>query len=361
MKQRLVTQADEGSQDNPIQKSNSSQNQFQILQVVGNGTFGMVYLALDTKSNEKVAIKKVFQDRRYKNREHLIIQELNHPCIVKLRQAFFTQGDNSKNADDIYLNLVMDYIPETLSKLIRNYRKNKTAFPNILLKIYSYQMLRALAYLQGIGICHRDIKPQNILVNPNNHVLKICDFGSAKRLIPGEPNVAYICSRYYRAPELIFGATEYTTSIDIWSIGCVIAEMLTGEPLFPGESATDQLVEIIKILGTPTIEQIKLMNPQHQEYKFPQIKCHPWAKVFSKFKPEPLFIDFVSKLLVYPPKERLKPLEALLHPYFDEIRQQGFSMPNVQLPNFFDFQKEELQIQPEIAHKLTPSWLKQKQ
>ena len=84
------------------------------------------------------------------------------------------------------------------------------------------------------------------MVNPNNHILKICDFGSAKRLVPGEPNVAYICSRYYRAPELIFGATEYTTSIDIWSIGirynylgCVIVEMLTGEPLFPGDSATD--------------------------------------------------------------------------------------------------------------------------
>jgi serine/threonine protein kinase len=92
------------------------------------------------------------------------------------------------------------------------------------------------------------------LVEPNNLVLKICDFGSAKRLVKGEPNVAYICSRYYRAPELIFGATDYSTAIDVWSIGCVIAEMLLGEPLFPGESATDQLVEIIKILGTPTAE-----------------------------------------------------------------------------------------------------------
>lgn len=77
------------------------------------------------------------------------------------------------------------------------------------------------------------------MVNPQNHVLKICDFGSAKRLVAGESNVAYICSRYYRAPELIFGAVEYTPAIDIWSIGCVIVEMLIGEPLFPGESATD--------------------------------------------------------------------------------------------------------------------------
>lgn len=100
-------------------------------------------------------------------------------------------------------------------------------------------MFRSLAYLLGVGICHRDIKPQNILVCPNTHALKICDFGSAKKLIKGEANVAYICSRYYRAPELIFGATQYTNSIDVWSIGCVIAEMILGEPLFPGESAVD--------------------------------------------------------------------------------------------------------------------------
>jgi len=91
-------------------------------------------------------------------------------------------------------------------------------------------------------------------VNPESHTLKICDYGSAKRLIRGEVNVSYICSRYYRAPELIFGATDYTSAIDVWSVGCVIAELLVGQPLFPGESGVDQLVEIIKVLGTPTKE-----------------------------------------------------------------------------------------------------------
>jgi serine/threonine protein kinase len=86
-------------------------------------------------------------------------------------------------------------------------------------------------------------------VNPHTHQLKLCDFGSAKVLVKGEPNISYICSRYYRAPELIFGATEYTTAIDIWSMGCVMAELLLGQPLFPGESAVDQLVEIIKVLN----------------------------------------------------------------------------------------------------------------
>lgn len=90
------------------------------------------------------------------------------------------------------------------------------------------------------------------MVDPSCHILKLCDFGSAKRIIKGEVNVSYICSRYYRAPELIFGATDYTPAIDVWSCGCVIAELLLGQPLFPGESGVDQLVEIIKVLGTPT-------------------------------------------------------------------------------------------------------------
>jgi glycogen synthase kinase 3 beta len=91
-------------------------------------------------------------------------------------------------------------------------------------------------------------------VDPSSHILKLCDFGSAKKIQKGESNVSYICSRYYRAPELIFGATDYSAAIDVWSTGCVIAELLLGQPLFPGESGVDQLVEIIKVLGTPTRE-----------------------------------------------------------------------------------------------------------
>ncbi|XP_069154957.1 shaggy-related protein kinase eta-like [Solanum lycopersicum] len=128
------------------------------------------------------------------------------------------------------------------------------------------------------GVCHKDLKPQNVLVDPLTHQVKICDFGSAKVLVKGEANISYICSRFYRAPELIFGATEYTTSIDIWSAGCVLAELLL-VPLFPRENDVDQLVEIIKVLGTPTREEIRCMNPNYTDFRFPQIKAHPWHKV----------------------------------------------------------------------------------
>ena len=126
--------------------------------------------------------------------------------------------------------------------------------------------------MHSLGICHRDIKPQNVLINPRTHVVKICDFGSAKRLTPDESNVSYICSRYYRAPELIFGATNYTVAVDIWSMACVIAELLTGLSLFPGENNVDQMVEIIKVLGTPTAEEIHEMNPNYHNFKFPNIQ-----------------------------------------------------------------------------------------
>lgn len=115
----------------------------------------------------------------------------------------------------------------------------KQHVPPLLIKLYAYQLMRSIAYIHALGICHRDIKPQNVLVDPSTHVLKLCDFGSAKQLIPGEPNVSYICSRYYRAPELIFGNSDYQCVIDVWSVGCVIAELMIGQPIFPGESGVD--------------------------------------------------------------------------------------------------------------------------
>lgn len=195
----------------------------------------------------------------------------------------------------------------------------------------------------------RDIKPQNLLVDPVRQVLKLCDFGSAKALVRGEPNVAYICSRYYRAPELIFGSTDYTTAIDVWSAGCVLAELLIGSPIFPGSSGVDQLVEIIKVLGTPTKEQLKSMNPNYQEFKFPQIGAHPWSSIFKSTIP-PETVDLVGNLLSYVPDLRSKAIEACGHPFFDDFRNAATRMPDgTALPDeLYQLTPEELVMNPEM-------------
>ncbi|CAN6974669.1 unnamed protein product [Brassica oleracea var. botrytis] len=268
--------------------------------VVGQGSFGIVFQAKCLETGETVAIKKVLQDKRYKNRELQTMRLLDHPNVVSLKHCFFSTTEK----DELYLNLVLEYVPETVYRVSKHYSRANQRMPMIYVKLYTYQICRALAYIHGgVGVCHRDIKPQNLLVNPHTHQVKLCDFGSAKVLVKGEPNISYICSRYYRAPELIFGATEYTTAIDIWSAGCVLAELLLGQPLFPGESGVDQLVEIIKVLGTPTREEIKCMNPNYTEFKFPQIKAHPWHKIFHKRTP-PEAVDLASRLLQYSPNLR---------------------------------------------------------
>jgi len=316
--------------------------------VIGNGSFGVVYQAKLCETTEMVAIKKVLQDKRFKNRELQIMRRLDHCNIVSLLYFFYTSGEKK---DEIYLNLVLEFIPETVYKVARQYSKQKQTIPVTFIKLYMYQ----LAYIHSNGICHRDIKPQNLLLDPDSGILKLCDFGSAKHLVRGEPNVSYICSRYYRAPELIFGATDYTTNIDVWSAGCVFAELMLGQPIFPGDSGVDQLVEIIKVLGTPTREQIKEMNPNYTEFKFPQIKAHPWPKVF-RARTSPEAIDLVSRLLEYTPSARITPLQACAHTFFDELREAGTKLPSGRdLPPLFNFTQQELKTQPSLNSQLIPS------
>lgn len=279
--------------------------------LIGHGSFGAVFLAKVAETDEVVAIKKVLQDKRFKNRELQIMRQLSkqpHPYIVTLCHHFVSKG--SKN-DEVYLNLVLEFVPETIYSISKHYNRNREPFPLLSIKIYMYQLCRALAHIHGMGICHRDIKPQNLLVDPAKHVLKLCDFGSAKALVRGEPNIAYICSRYYRAPELIFGSTDYTVAVDVWSQGCVLAELLIGTPIFPGSSGVDQLVEIIKILGTPTKEELKSMNPNYLEFKFPQIRAHPWSSVFKPNTPADA-MDLTRELLTYTPSKRFKSIEVSL-------------------------------------------------
>eukprot|EP00931_Biecheleriopsis_adriatica_P060053 TRINITY_DN3603_c0_g1_i1.p1 TRINITY_DN3603_c0_g1~~TRINITY_DN3603_c0_g1_i1.p1 ORF type:complete len:446 (+),score=94.39 TRINITY_DN3603_c0_g1_i1:28-1365(+) len=325
--------------------------------VIGNGTFGIVYSAHIVETDETVAIKKVFVDRRYRNRELQVWREMHHPNIVTLKHAFYTSGDSS---DELYLNMVMEYVPETVYCVMKRFGKQKQQMPRIIVQLYTYQACRALAHLHASGVVHRDIKPQNLLVDASRgHLLKLCDFGSAARLGQGRPTlVAYICSRYYRAPELIFGATNYTTAVDLWSIGCVLAEMLRGRPLFPGENGVDQLVEIVKVLGSPSRRQVLAMNPQYFGFSFPTIAPCSWGTVFRKTVGTE-FTSLLGNFLQYDPDARSRPLEACAHSCFDSLRDERARCPDGQPlpPDLFNLTQRELRTCSANLHeRLVPAW-----
>ncbi len=141
---------------------------------------------------------------------------MDHTNVVNLKHCFYSKGDKP---EEVYLNLVMEYVPETIHRTLRNHTKANKLVPLVYTKVYVYQLARAVSYIHSVGVTHRDIKPQNVLLSSKTHEVRLCDFGSAKMLVKGEPNVAYICSRYYRAPELVFEATEYSSAIDTWSLG----------------------------------------------------------------------------------------------------------------------------------------------
>uniref|UniRef100_A0A0N4ZP10 Protein kinase domain-containing protein n=1 Tax=Parastrongyloides trichosuri TaxID=131310 RepID=A0A0N4ZP10_PARTI len=313
-----------------------------VEKIIGNGSFGIVFKVKFPQTGESLAVKKVLQDRRYKNRELQVIRKLNHKNVVKLKYYFYSIGNKK---DDVYLNLMLEFIKDTVHRAIRSYSRSNQQIPIIATKVFTYQIFRALGYIHNLGICHRDIKPQNLLIDWESGVLKLCDFGSAKMLVEGEPNVAYICSRYYRAPELIFGSTAYTNAIDIWSAGTVFAEMLLGKPIFPGESGVDQLVEIIKVLGTPSKENVMKMNPTYSAHRFPDMRPQPLSNIFARAPPEA--IDLMESLLQYDPTVRPQPLSVLCHPFFEELRNPETTyVHGIALPPLFDFTETELQIEP---------------
>ncbi|SOV75889.1 glycogen synthase kinase 3 [Plasmodium reichenowi] len=350
---RSEDEDEETTIDNEINRSPNKS--YKLGNIIGNGSFGVVYEAICIDTSEQVAIKKVLQDPQYKNRELMIMKNLNHINIIYLKDYYYTESFK-KNEKNIFLNVVMEYIPQTVHKYMKYYSRNNQSLPMFLVKLYSYQLCRALSYIHSKFICHRDLKPQNLLIDPRTHTLKLCDFGSAKNLLAGQRSVSYICSRFYRAPELMLGSTNYTTHIDLWSLGCIIAEMILGYPIFSGQSSVDQLVRIIQVLGTPTEDQLKEMNPNYADIKFPDVKSKDLRKVFPKGTPDEA-INLITQFLKYEPLKRLNPIEALADPFFDELRDPCIKLPKYidKLPELFNFCKEEIQeMSMECRRKIIP-------
>jgi len=238
--------------------------------IAGKGTFGIVQkVRVLTKNNdtddagssnyeEHLAMKTV-QLKKKESRELMILKKINHRNIVKLRYYYFSYTRDFSDKK-LFLNLLFNIQPTTFyDEIARREFEDERWTENEVL-FYCRQVSEGLNYLHEQHIAHRDIKPRNLLLNPSTGLVQVCDLGSACHVNSGYPLTAYICSRFYRAPELLFGSRNYGTPVDIWSLGCVIAEMALLNPLLEGEDTGDQVAVMVDMFGPPTDEDYEAMG-----------------------------------------------------------------------------------------------------
>ncbi|KAL0574229.1 Cyclin-dependent kinase catalytic subunit [Marasmius crinis-equi] len=290
------------------------------LEKVGEGTYGVVYKAKDNGTNEVVALKKIRLEAEDEGvpstaiREISLLKELNDPNIVRLLDIVHA---------DQKLYLVFEFLDVDLKRYIEQGNQNRQPISLDIVKKFLYQLNSGLLYCHSHRILHRDLKPQNLLINKHDN-LKLADFGLARAFgIPMRTYTHEVVTLWYRAPEVLLGGRHYSTAVDMWSVGCIFAEMaLKGHPLFPGDSEIDQIFKIFRILGTPN-EQGWPGVSQLPDYKatFPQWSRQELAKIVPTL--DDAGLDMLKthritsqKTLTYDSAKRISAKRALLHPYF---------------------------------------------
>ncbi|NXD17732.1 MK13 kinase, partial [Nothocercus nigrocapillus] len=288
---------------------------YTALHPVGAGAYGSVCSAIDKKTGEKVAIKKLcrpFQSETFAKRayrELMLLKHMQHENVIGLLDVF-TSASSYHEFQDFYL--VMPYMRTDLQKIMGH------EFSDEKVQYLVYQMLKGLKYIHSAGIIHRDLKPGNLAVNEDCQ-LKILDFGLARHA--DAEMTGYVVTRWYRAPEVILNWMHYNQTVDIWSIGCIMAEMLTGKTFFKGKDYLDQLTQILKVRGYPGEDFVeKLEDKAAKSYikSLPKIPTKDLSVFFPKASPQA--VDLLDKMLQLDVEKRLTATEALAHPYFDQFR-----------------------------------------
>ncbi|KAK4714546.1 hypothetical protein R3W88_020453 [Solanum pinnatisectum] len=294
-------------------------NRYKIQEVIGKGSYGVVCSAIDTHTGEKVAIKKIhdifehISDAARILREIKLLRLLRHPDIVEIKHIMLPPS--RRDFKDIYV--VFELMESDLHQVI----KANDDLTREHYQFFLYQLLRALKYIHTANVYHRDLKPKNILANANCK-LKICDFGLARVAFNDTPTTIfwtdYVATRWYRAPELCGSFySKYTPAIDIWSIGCIFAEVLTGKPLFPGKNVVHQLDLMTDLLGTPSMDTIsRVRNDKARRYLTSMRKKQPVSFAQKFPNADPLSLKLLERLLAFDPKDRPTAEEALADPYF---------------------------------------------
>jgi cyclin-dependent kinase-like len=291
------------------------QNKYEILEIVGEGAFGIVMKCKNKETGELVAIKK-FKDsddeivQKSMLRELKVLKKLKHENIVALKECFRRKGK---------LYLVFEYVDRNLLQVIE---ENSNGIDSNLLKKIIYQLCKAVSYIHANDTLHRDIKPENILITSDYNV-KLCDFGFARGL-PQKGGILtdYVATRWYRAPELLLASTNYGKEVDYWAIGCIIGELADGQPMFPGETELNVLSLIQKLLGNLPQNQLEMFysNPRYQQEKLEQVSKPETLerRYFNKLSKSAIL--YMKSLLKLDWRERLTGSELLMHSYFDDIR-----------------------------------------
>jgi cyclin-dependent kinase len=284
------------------------------LEKIGEGTYGVVYKAKDRVTGEILALKKIRLEAEDEGipstaiREISLLKELQHENIVRLCDVVHTEKK---------LTLVFEYLDQDLKKYLD---VCDGGLDLNTVRSFLYQLIKGVAFCHHHRVLHRDLKPQNLLINREGE-LKLADFGLARAFgIPVRSYTHEVVTLWYRAPDVLMGSRRYSTPVDMWSIGCIFAEMSNGRPLFPGTSEPNQLERIFKALGTPTPEiypgLVELPDYNANFTMYPPVDGGLASLVPSM---TPVMLDLVNRLLQYDPNKRISAKDALNHPFFEDL------------------------------------------
>lgn len=324
---------------------------YQKMEKIGEGTYGVVYKALDLSTPDQriVALKKIRLEAEDEGvpstaiREISLLKEMNDPNIVRLF--------NIVHADGHKLYLVFEYLDMDLKKYmealpvsqggrgkplpegVMNGRNGHMGLGPDMVKKFTLQLLEGTRYCHAHRVLHRDLKPQNLLIDKEGN-LKLADFGLARAFgVPLRTYTHEVVTLWYRAPEILLGGRQYSTGVDMWSVGCIFAEMATRKPLFPGDSEIDEIFKIFRILGTPTeadwpgvtsFPDFKSSFPKWERKQDDEMVNADGVKILGENG-----LDLLESMLVYDPAGRISAKQAVHHPYFTEggrtlNRQNGY-------------------------------------
>lgn len=320
------------------------ETRYSLVRPIGHGAYGVVISAQDRDTDKKVAIKKISRafgdpvDAKRILREIKLMKKFVHENVIRIIDLM-PPPPTAEEFEDIYI--VQDLMETDLHRII--YSRQPLTIDHI--QYFVYQMLRGLKYIHSANVLHRDLKPSNILLNANCD-LKICDFGLARGVEDEQSGelTEYVVTRWYRAPEIMLACQDYTKAIDMWSVGCIFAELLARAPLFPGEDYIAQLRLICEKLGRPSESSLDFVTSERAKRfmtSLPQNEPKPMSQLFPAHQDATDGLNLLVKMLAFHPNHRITIEKALEHPFLSTLHNPE-DEPSADFTFSFDFENEEL-------------------